>query len=137
MLVSSTPQSSPVAVDPCVPSPCGPYSQCRNTNGVPSCSCLSEYIGQPPSCRPECLLNSECPSNQACIKQKCQDPCPGSCGLNAECHVTNHMPICQCYENYIGDPFTQCRPKPPERKYLQIRFYTITDEFLLKMILYL
>nr|1OIG_A Chain A, Dumpy, isoform Y len=24
--------------------------------------------------RPECVLNSDCPSNQACVNQKCRDP---------------------------------------------------------------
>ena len=108
------PQESPqpVHVNPCVPSPCGPYSQCKDINGVPSCSCLPTYIGQPPSCHPECTMNAECQSIQACINQKCQDPCPGSCGLYAECHVTAHIPICNCPQGYTGDPFTQCSPKP-------------------------
>ena len=28
------------------------------------------------------------------MQQKCRDPCPGLCGANAECRVTNHNPIC-------------------------------------------
>lgn len=113
----------PEPTDPCIPSPCGLNSQCRNINGVPSCSCLSQFIGVPPNCRPECLINPECPSNKACIKQTCRDPCVGSCGLNALCHVNNHVPICTCYENYVGDPFSECHLKPPERKCLS--FYII------------
>lgn len=62
------------------------------------------------------MINAECSSNLACIGQKCQDPCPGSCGLNAECHVTNHIPICQCPEGFIGDPFSNCYAKPESRK---------------------
>lgn len=99
--------------DPCSPSPCGPNAQCRQVNGAPSCSCLPEYIGAPPNCRPECTISAECSSNKACIRQKCIDPCPGSCGLNALCNVINHTPTCTCPENYVGDPFTQCRPAPP------------------------
>lgn len=102
--------------DPCYPSPCGPYSKCRNSNGIPSCSCLSTYVGNPPNCKPECNINSECMSNKACIREKCIDPCPGSCGLSARCSVINHTPICTCPEEYIGDPFTSCRPAPPPRK---------------------
>lgn len=102
--------------DPCNPSPCGPFSQCRDINGSPSCSCLSTYIGAPPNCRPECSINSECPSNKACINEKCRDPCPGSCGFNANCNVINHSPVCTCSEYDTGDPFTNCYPKPPPRK---------------------
>ena len=110
-------QDTPVvARNPCVPSPCGPNSQCQDFNGSPSCSCLPTYIGSPPNCRPECSINAECPSNQACIKEKCRDPCPGSCGINARCSVINHTPICSCEEGYTGDPFTNCQLLPPPRK---------------------
>jgi len=104
---------TPVFIDPCVPSPCGPYSECRRVGDSPSCSCRIGYIGSPPNCRPECTINSECSSNLACIQQKCQDPCPGSCGANAQCNVFNHIPMCLCVEGYEGDPFTSCYPKPP------------------------
>lgn len=104
--------------DPCNPSPCGLFSQCRDINGSPSCSCLSTYIGSPPNCRPECSINSECPSNKACIQEKCRDPCLGSCGFNAICTVINHTPACSCSERDTGDPFTNCYPKPPPRKIL-------------------
>ncbi|XP_026684041.1 LOW QUALITY PROTEIN: neurogenic locus notch homolog protein 1-like, partial [Diaphorina citri] len=100
--------------NPCVPSPCGPYAQCRDINGSPSCSCLPNYIGAPPNCRPECVQNSECPYDKACIREKCADPCPGSCGYGAVCTVINHSPICTCPEGYIGDAFSSCYPKPPE-----------------------
>lgn len=95
--------------DPCSPSPCGPFSQCRGLRGIPSCTCLSGYIGAPPQCRPECTINADCPSDTACINQKCKDPCPGSCGLNAQCFIKNHTPICTCIENYAGDAFTECK----------------------------
>lgn len=107
-------QINEVYKDPCVPSPCGPNSQCRNVGGSPSCSCLSEYVGTPPNCRPECTINSECSSIQACIREKCMDPCPGSCGTAAICSVINHTPICTCSQGFIGDPFTQCHLKKEE-----------------------
>lgn len=72
---------------------------------------MPTYIGSPPNCRPECVVNTDCPSDLACITEKCRDPCQGSCGFNAECRVQNHMPICFCIDNYEGDPFTQCNPK--------------------------
>lgn len=83
---------------------------------MPSCSCLQSYIGSPPNCRPECSVNSDCLSNQACIREKCQDPCPGSCGILAQCSVNNHVPICTCPEGYTGDPFTNCILQPVARK---------------------
>ncbi|KAG8227100.1 hypothetical protein J437_LFUL007437 [Ladona fulva] len=106
----------PVFVDPCVPSPCGPFSECRDIGGVPSCSCRASYVGSPPNCRPECVISSECASNKACIREKCGDPCPGSCGHNAECAVLNHTPMCTCPVGYTGDPFSNCYPKPPEKE---------------------
>lgn len=120
-----------IYTNPCIPSPCGPYSQCKDINGVPSCSCLLNYIGSPPNCRPECVINSECPSNKACIREKCLDPCPGSCGLNALCNVVNHVPICSCLPRYTGDPFSNCIPEIIERKrkkswFFHLYFFSIS-----------
>lgn len=114
------------ARDPCVPSPCGPNSQCRDIGGSPSCSCLPNFLGTPPSCRPECTINSECGSQQACINQKCRDPCPGSCGINTLCFVRAHTPICTCQTGFTGDPFVVCNPIPPppaKSKTLNYDFY--------------
>ena len=101
--------------NPCQPSPCGPNSQCREVNKQAVCSCLPEYMGSPPNCRPECVVSSECPLTKACVNQKCVDPCPGTCGLNARCEVINHSPICSCQSGYTGDPFTRCFPIPRKR----------------------
>lgn len=66
-------------------------------------------MGSPPTCRPECVLSTDCPQHQACIKQKCRDPCPGTCGINARCQVINHNPICTCKAGFTGDPFVTCQ----------------------------
>lgn len=108
-LVETPPQRDPI--NPCIPSPCGPNSECRTKGEQPVCSCLKDFTGVPPNCRPECISNSECASNLACISQKCRDPCPGSCGLNAECRVVSHTPMCVCNTGYTGDPFSQCQPQ--------------------------
>ena len=113
-----------VVQNPCVPSPCGPYSECRETNNIPSCSCSPSRIGSPPYCRPECTINSDCPSNHACINEKCRDPCPGLCGLSAQCSVLNHVPSCTCISGFTGDPFANCFPKPTLRKGLVFIFCT-------------
>lgn len=99
--------SAPLS-DPCLPSPCGPYAQCRKVNNHAVCSCLPTYIGAPPQCRPECVVSSECSLDKACLNQKCKDPCPGTCGLNSRCQVINHNAICSCNTGYTGDPFIRC-----------------------------
>lgn len=115
--VSAPISISVIAQNPCVPSPCGSYSECRDIGGTPSCSCLPTYMGSPPNCRPECIINSECRSDQACMNQKCRDPCIGSCGISARCNTVNHIPICICSEGYTGDPFNYCHVKPKPRMY--------------------
>lgn len=69
-------------------------------------------MGTPPNCRPECVTSGECPSDKACVNQKCRDPCPGVCGTNADCRVYHHAPICSCRQGYQGDAFTRCYPVP-------------------------
>jgi hypothetical protein len=98
----------PPVTDPCLPSPCGPNSQCRKINNVAVCSCVPSYIGSPPNCRPECTISSDCALDKSCISLKCKDPCPGTCGFNARCQVINHSPICSCMSGYVGDPFVRC-----------------------------
>lgn len=104
--------ASPVTIvndDPCYPSPCGLNAICQNGH----CSCPAEFIGDPYSkCQPECILNSECPSNKACINQKCKDPCPGTCASNAICEVINHIAMCRCAFGMIGNAFVHCEPTP-------------------------
>ena len=96
-------------IDPCEPNPCGPNSNPpRQIGDRCHCTCLPEMIGSPPNCRPECVVNSDCSPQLACINRKCQDPCPGLCGVNAYCRVRNHVPICVCNQGYIGDPFSSC-----------------------------
>ena len=102
--------SAKVEVNPCNPSPCGPNSQCRPVNGQAICSCVPGYAGAPPTCRPECIYSSECSLNKACVNQNCIDPCPGTCGIAANCQVVNHNPICSCSNGFEGDPFIRCYP---------------------------
>jgi len=105
------PEPVPVETDPCNPSPCGANAQCNN--GI--CTCIAEYQGDPyVGCRPECVLNNDCPRDKACIRQKCVDPCPGTCGQNAECSVINHIPTCTCLRGYQGNAFIGCQQIPPE-----------------------
>lgn len=96
---------------PCTPSPCGSNAICREQDKVGSCICSEGYFGNPyEGCRPECVSDSDCPGNRACTGNKCQDPCPGTCGLNAECTTVNHSPTCYCFPGYTGDAFRRCNP---------------------------
>lgn len=95
-------------IAPCSPSPCGPYSICQVQGNRAVCSCSPGYRGTPPSCRPECLVSTECAPSLSCINQKCIDPCENSCGLNANCIVNYHKPLCSCPRGFVGDPFIQC-----------------------------
>lgn len=105
--------ASDVYENPCSPSPCGPNSQCRESNGQGVCSCLPNYVGSPPGCRPECVVSSECSFDKACVNQKCVNPCTaGTCAANAICRVNNHSPICACNDGFTGNPFTICNRIP-------------------------
>lgn len=104
------PERVQVPTDPCNPSPCGPFSRCRNNNGYAICTCEAGYIGSPPSCRPECTVDSDCSFTKQCRNNKCQEACLNSpCGSNAYCKARNHSPTCVCNDGYEGDPFSACR----------------------------
>lgn len=98
----------PQNLNPCEPSPCGANALCQVRGESPACSCLPNFVGIPPNCRPECLINPECASQLACVNQKCRDPCLGSCGQHATCSVINHNPVCSCIAGFTGDPFAGC-----------------------------
>lgn len=110
LIINNVKCIGPLPQNPCSPSPCGPNSQCKEVNGQAVCSCVPGFIGSPPSCRPECVSSSECPLNEACLNQKCINPCLGTCGVAANCQVVNHNPICTCPKRYTGDPFIRCLP---------------------------
>lgn len=109
--IAAQPILPTVTPDPCYPNPCGPNARCRVLNGYGICECEPEYHGNPYEvCRPECLVSSDCPMNRACIRNKCGDPCPGTCGVAAICTVSNHIPICSCPAGSTGDAFRICQP---------------------------
>ena len=114
---SATP-ARPEIIDPCRPSPCGVNAECRERNQAAACTCLPGLFGNPYiECKPECTINQECASNLACMQNKCRDPCPGVCGIQATCEVNNHYPICKCNPGYTGDPFTSCSLKTTRKSF--------------------
>lgn len=98
-----------ITYSPCSNSPCGTNAVCKEQNGVGACTCLPEYFGNPYiHCKPECVLNSDCDHKRSCVNMKCVDPCENLCGLNTECRVTNHRPVCSCLDNHFGNPLDMC-----------------------------
>lgn len=103
------PAAPPIDKNPCLPSPCGPNAQCRESpNHQPICSCLSDMIGSPPNCRKECYSNSDCNQDKSCRNNKCVDPCISNpCAKEfSRCNVVNHNPICSCQNGYTGGIFS-------------------------------
>lgn len=94
----------------CIGSPCGINANCHEALGRPVCSCPIGYSGNPlVHCRRSgCLDHTECASHQTCRNGNCVDPCVNTCGVNANCEVRNHVPVCSCPSKYRGDPFTHC-----------------------------
>lgn len=111
-----------VEMDACHENPCGPNSQCKDMKGMAVCSCLAGFQGTPPNCMEACEESDDCDSNEACLNQMCMNPCEMEiCGMNTNCSVLNHGPVCTCIDGYSGDPFNGCQP--PARK------YNINDKF--------
>lgn len=99
----------PELKDPCLPSPCGSNAVCEDRNGAGACICAPGYFGDPYiGCRPECVLNTDCPWDKSCQNNKCRNPCSGACGSNAECRVAHHSPYCTCIYGYTGNPLVAC-----------------------------
>lgn len=105
--------------DVCSATPCGTNAICKEHNGVGSCTCMKDYYGDPYfGCKPECLQSFDCPCNFACINTKCVNPCENACGMNAECSVVNHAPMCYCVPGYTGNALYGCHPIPDNSKCL-------------------
>ncbi|CAG0903927.1 unnamed protein product [Darwinula stevensoni] len=100
-------------VNPCTDA-CGENAECRVEHHRAICSCPKDFLGDPRiRCYAECTVHVECAYHQACVHFRCADPCVGACGMNAECRVENHKPICTCPKGFTGHPFDHCRPLNP------------------------
>ena len=116
-------------VDPCTPSPCGDNALCQRhqRERAATCACIQGYFGDPfLACRPECTQNPDCPRNRVCRNQKCVDPCPGLCGINAVCSISNHVPSCDCLQGYTGNPSVACNPSKKLKKYIYYNFFALS-----------
>lgn len=114
LMLFAVPDKQPVTEDKCNKLICGLNADCREQNGAASCFCPPNYLGDPyVSCRPECVLNSDCPRDKSCARNRCTDPCANACGSNAKCRVINHNPVCTCEDGFEGDAYSSCVPKTP------------------------
>jgi hypothetical protein len=78
------------------------------------CTCMEGFEGDPSAnCHPECVINTDCPLDKACLDRKCIDPCASGavCGLRATCLVRDHTATCACLDGHTGDAFIQCIPR--------------------------
>lgn len=91
---------------------CGSNADCTQKGKVFKCVCQKDYFGDPlVGCRPECTINSECPSEKACVRNRCINPCDENiCGNGARCEAKNHRGVCTCLENYTGNAYLMCTP---------------------------
>lgn len=104
--------------NPCQRTKCGINAICQDVGNEAFCFCPPDFLGDPAiECKPQCTMNSDCSSNEACINNKCTDPCSlnNVCGIHAICLCSDHTVSCLCPDGYIGDPLSQCIYR---RKYL-------------------
>lgn len=57
-----------------------------------------------------CTYSTSCRMSEKCVLERCRNPCPGSCGINAICTVLEHEPNCRCPKCYEGDALKKCEP---------------------------
>lgn len=103
---------------------CGSNAYCKGMNHQPSCYCREGTSGNPyTECsieksapRPECIIDSECASQLACINQHCENPCVRAniCSRDQTCSVMDTIPlrtlVCKCPIDMITDVSGNCKP---------------------------
>lgn len=122
-LICCLPPEDQKSIRPCNKVQCGINAMCQDLGEEALCFCPPDFYGDPTiECKPECLMNSDCSSNEACINNKCKDPCTfdNICGINAVCLCSEHTVSCLCPDGYIGDPMTQCIYR---RKYIYKKYH--------------
>ncbi|QQP34980.1 Putative LOC101893139, partial [Caligus rogercresseyi] len=104
--------------DPCeVLRPCSELATCKVIESLPvkpmTCVCPDGYVKDEnegcktlPPIVSGCRKNDECPESNSCINAICRDPC--ACGLNANCKIIDHQPVCTCAPGFYGDPEIEC-----------------------------
>lgn len=107
---------------------CGENAMCHVKKHMPICECPKNHTGDPfvecihmqmitptmPSIiHYECTMDDDCAANKTCTDNVCMNACNATyCGVQAECNVFNHHPVCSCRVGYTGDPNRGCYPMP-------------------------
>lgn len=104
-------------INPClINDPCGPNAECYVQSNRAQCRCLSGYRGNPyERCRViGCSSNNDCPTDKTCQNEQCVNPCVyhNPCAPRAECRAQNHLAVCRCPVDFLGNPYVDCRPPP-------------------------
>lgn len=103
---------------------CADSAICKGQQHQPKCYCPQGTTGNPfirctlllspPDGQPECRSDSECPTQMACINQKCVNPCANEqvCKPDQECRVLDTSPLrtvmCQCPPDMVVDSSGRC-----------------------------
>ncbi len=110
-------------VDACAGFSCDKNKICEVRNHQPVCVCrhgflvneIGEFVCSPGAV--ECRSDQECPSHQACVNFKCDDPCRINkpCGDGKICDVVDHKPVCICTKDCSAEVFICLRDEgcPP------------------------
>lgn len=105
-------------MEPCAKA-CGLKAECTVRDKRAICTCPTDLTGNPfIECvsipgriisGKKCVTNSDCDRSLTCINDTCLAVCPSNCGINANCTLINHDPICHCPPGTTGDPFKICK----------------------------
>lgn len=75
-----------------------------------------ERIPPVSSAEPECKYDTNCPSQLACIRNVCVNPCIAlsPCSATAVCSVLDTIPVrtmtCTCPDGWVPNSEGECRP---------------------------
>lgn len=105
--------------NPCeIRNPCDASELCSVYNHRPVCTCpvgyREDFVTGCVKTTETCKYDSDCPSQTACIRDVCTNPCLATepCGINADCTVLDTEPvrtmICQCKPGYQGNAIVEC-----------------------------
>lgn len=124
-------------INPCADTtnpPCAPNAICYVRNHATGCRCpdylpvgnplaYCERSAPPTPAEPECRIDSNCPTQLACINEHCVNPCVElkPCTSSAKCNVLDSTPLrtltCTCPDGWISNKDGECKavvvPKPP------------------------
>lgn len=116
-------------INPCTATtnpPCASNAICYVRNHVAGCRCPDHLpVGSPLAycekkpvlaAEPECKHDPDCPSQLACIRNNCVNPCItlSPCASSATCSVLDTVPvrtmICTCPDGWVPNNEGECKP---------------------------